>query len=222
MTARELFAMMNAAGDAAFAVDLHGRICYWSDNAEELLGFSTEQALSNNCADIIAGKDDAGYALCSDQCRLLEMARRRGQVPNFDLCVETAAGGRRWLNVSVIVARLQDGASPMVVHLMRDVDHRKKLELVTRNILVQIGQLTGQKADEVLHQGPSQRLPVDLTRRELSVLQMLSLGRDTREIAVQLHISTATVRNHIQHILRKLDCHTRLEAVIRAARSGWI
>jgi DNA-binding NarL/FixJ family response regulator len=41
-------------------------------------------------------------------------------------------------------------------------------------------------------------------------------------MAAELHISTATVRNHIQHILGKLQCHSRLEALVRAIREGLI
>ena len=37
-----------------------------------------------------------------------------------------------------------------------------------------------------------------------------------------LDISTATVRNHIQRILKKLHCHTRLAAVMQATREGLI
>jgi len=36
MQARELFALFDAAGDAAFAVDLDGRIGYWSASAERV------------------------------------------------------------------------------------------------------------------------------------------------------------------------------------------
>ncbi|MCC6328799.1 MAG: response regulator transcription factor, partial [Acidobacteria bacterium] len=37
-----------------------------------------------------------------------------------------------------------------------------------------------------------------------------------------LHISRNTVDNHIQHILKKLNAHSRLEAVRRAELSGLI
>ena len=42
---------------------------------------------------------------------------------------------------------------------------------------------------------------------------MLAGGRPTPEIAERLHISTLTVRNHIQNILEKLEVHSKAEAV---------
>jgi two-component system nitrate/nitrite response regulator NarL len=41
----------------------------------------------------------------------------------------------------------------------------------------------------------------------------LARGHGTQDIAALLFISSSTVRNHIQHILEKLQVHTRLEAV---------
>ncbi len=52
-----------------------------------------------------------------------------------------------------------------------------------------------------------------LTQRETEILRLLAEDRDLRNIAVSLHVSYATVRNHIQHILTKLGVHSILEAV---------
>jgi DNA-binding NarL/FixJ family response regulator len=43
-------------------------------------------------------------------------------------------------------------------------------------------------------------------------------GLDNRAIADRLSISFTTVRGHVQHILEKLDAHSKLEAVARAAK----
>jgi DNA-binding CsgD family transcriptional regulator len=61
---------------------------------------------------------------------------------------------------------------------------------------------------------------LSLSEREREVLRLLASGRRTRDIADQLCISPATVRNHIQHILEKLGAHTRLEALAVAYRPG--
>ena len=42
---------------------------------------------------------------------------------------------------------------------------------------------------------------------------MLAAGRSTPEIAIALHISNLTARNHIQNILHKLEVHSKSEAV---------
>lgn len=222
MDESELFGLLEGAGDAAFVVDQHGLIRYWTRKAEDLLGFRKEQALHQCCVDLMAGTDEAGAAVCCRECRVLETARKTGTVAAYDVQFATAAGTRRWVSVSILVARLNRGRAPLVVHLMRDLDQRKQMELVTRDILVNIGRLTGQQADTVLRQGKSPSPAFDLTAREKTILHALSLGQDADQIAAQLHISRATVRNHIQHILTKLQCHSRLEAVVRAIREGII
>ena len=65
--------------------------------------------------------------------------------------------------------------------------------------------------------------PVEpLTARELEVLQLLAEGASTANASEQLGISSATLRAHVQAILRKLGAHSRLEAVAEAARLGVI
>lgn len=61
-----------------------------------------------------------------------------------------------------------------------------------------------------------------LTARELEVLRLLAGGASTLSSAELLGISTATLRAHVQAILRKLGAHSRLEAVAEAARIGLI
>jgi DNA-binding NarL/FixJ family response regulator len=50
------------------------------------------------------------------------------------------------------------------------------------------------------------------------VLELLAEGVPARRIATTLGIAEATVRNHIRLILRKLGCHSQLEAVAVAFR----
>src|SRR5699024_6775309 len=57
-----------------------------------------------------------------------------------------------------------------------------------------------------------------LTPQQQRVLMMLTDGLLNKQIALDLNISEATVKAHITAILRKLDVHTRTQAVI-AARS---
>jgi PAS domain S-box-containing protein len=57
-----------------------------------------------------------------------------------------------------------------------------------------------------------------LTPRQSEVLRLLERGRSTEQIADELHLSTETVRNHIRHLLRALNAHSRLEAVALGRR----
>lgn len=68
----------------------------------------------------------------------------------------------------------------------------------------------------------SQKDATALSRRELEVLQLLSEGKSTAEVAEQLILSVNTVRNHITHLMAKLGVRSRLEAVNVAVRRGLI
>ena len=59
-----------------------------------------------------------------------------------------------------------------------------------------------------------------LTPRQTEVLRLLAEGASTSQIAAALHLSRETVRNHIRHILRALEAHSRLEALAIARRAG--
>jgi DNA-binding NarL/FixJ family response regulator len=56
--------------------------------------------------------------------------------------------------------------------------------------------------------------------REREVLQRLADGSSVVDIARRLGLSTHTVRNHIRRAMRHLGVHTRLDAVVAAARAG--
>lgn len=61
-----------------------------------------------------------------------------------------------------------------------------------------------------------------LSERELSVLQELTQGKSTREVADVLHLSEETVRTHLKRIFKKLGVRDRAEAVAEAFRRGLV
>ena len=61
-----------------------------------------------------------------------------------------------------------------------------------------------------------------LTQRELEVLTEVADGRTNAAIALQLHISEATVKTHLLRINNKLGVDNRTEAVTGARHRGWI
>ena len=68
--------------------------------------------------------------------------------------------------------------------------------------------------------GNRPRVGADLTERELEILRLLADGSSTEDIAGALFLSHHTVRNHVRNLLAKLQAHTKLEAVVVAARLG--
>ena len=61
-----------------------------------------------------------------------------------------------------------------------------------------------------------------LTRREKQVLEALAEGLDSKDIAEKLNITVETERTHMVNILGKLDVHSRLQALVFAARHGLV
>jgi DNA-binding NarL/FixJ family response regulator len=64
----------------------------------------------------------------------------------------------------------------------------------------------------------SAEVEVPLTQRESEVLKQLALGLTNKEIAQALHISYETVKEHVQHILRKIGVTDRTQAAVWAVR----
>ncbi|MEI6719587.1 MAG: XrtB/PEP-CTERM-associated transcriptional regulator EpsA [Betaproteobacteria bacterium] len=71
------------------------------------------------------------------------------------------------------------------------------------------------------HQGPAkspsrQVKKQQLTQREIQILEWVQDGKSNREIGAGLKISPLTVKNHIQHILKKLGAQNRAQALSQA------
>jgi DNA-binding NarL/FixJ family response regulator len=63
---------------------------------------------------------------------------------------------------------------------------------------------------------------VPLTQRESEVLRQLAYGLTNKEIALALHISYETVKEHVQHILRKIGVSDRTQAAVWAVRKALV
>lgn len=218
MRPQELKKLVESTADAAFAVDRLGLIAAWNKGAEELFGLPADEALGRECGAVLRGMDECG-AVCSAECTVRQTVERRHPVGNFDLQVETARG-RKWCNVSVLAWDDAQATSGYSIHIIREIDLRKRLEVLVRDF---VSTETSLPADKTLELITSTRAPakdIDLTEREVEILRLLAHGETSASIAAHLNISRTTVNNHVQHILKKLNAHTRLEAVRRAERAG--
>lgn len=61
-----------------------------------------------------------------------------------------------------------------------------------------------------------------LTKREGDVLKQLAFGLENKEIGLALGISYETVKEHIQHILKKLNFEHRTQAAVWAVKQGLV
>jgi len=63
---------------------------------------------------------------------------------------------------------------------------------------------------------------VNLSRREVEVLHLISDGLANREIAGRLFLSEETVKSHVKALLEKLGARTRAHAVAIGIRAGLV
>jgi DNA-binding NarL/FixJ family response regulator len=97
-------------------------------------------------------------------------------------------------------------------------DPLEALQLVAERLLV-LTKAAEQRVPEPSNV-PSAYVNGPLTARQLEILALVGEGVSTEEIARQLWLSVATVRNHVARTLRALDAHSRVEAVAKARRLG--
>jgi two-component system, NarL family, nitrate/nitrite response regulator NarL len=65
-----------------------------------------------------------------------------------------------------------------------------------------------------------ERQQAQLTRRESEIVALIELGLSNKQIARRLFIEVSTVKNHVHHILEKLNVSRRGEAAARARRGS--
>ena len=72
------------------------------------------------------------------------------------------------------------------------------------------------------HEKTMETIVIPLPPRETQVLNYIADGNSNKKIASILQISEQTIKNHVSHILHKLNASDRAHAVFLAIRYGWI
>jgi len=143
----------------------------------------------------------------------------REQNPDFAALVLTASVDR------ADHARAVEAGAAGVLHKSADVDEildaARRLAagepLMSPQEVAEMIRLAGRSREE--ERGLRENA-ARLTPREREVLQALAEGLSNREIAERLHMSVDTERTHMVNILSKLGAHSRLQALVLAARAG--
>lgn len=207
---REHLEAFELTEDGVFAVDEKARIVFWNGSAGRILGFRKDEVLGRKCYEAIGGQDDCEQTDCGPNCEVLQRARRGRTTESYDVMAKTSSGSYRLLNVSIVVLKGKSARSTLAVHMFRDVSEARRSQLEVQRGLLEASQASGQRDGE----DSAGRL----TRRESEVLGLLATGLANAKIAEVMGISVTTVRNHIDHLLTKLGVHSKLEAVVYAAR----
>jgi DNA-binding NarL/FixJ family response regulator len=149
------------------------------------------------------------------------IAELRDANPHFAALVLTASLDR------ADHARAVEAGAASVLHKSADVDviidaTRRMGEgetLLSQDELLELLRLAGQNREEELEARASIE---QITPREKEVLDCLAEGLSNKEIAAKLHMSVDTERTHMMNILSKLGVHSRIQALLFAARHGLV
>jgi LuxR family transcriptional regulator, maltose regulon positive regulatory protein len=76
--------------------------------------------------------------------------------------------------------------------------------------------LAAAERDATRAASPVAEFPEPLSERELEVLALIAAGKSNLRIATELFVSVGTVKTHINNLYRKLDAHSRTQALARA------
>jgi PAS domain S-box-containing protein len=187
--------------DGVFVINGEGAIVLWNRAAEKILGYTGREVIGQPCCHVFMDGDDTGNRLCYRGCHVTSLVTIGNPGLSFDLRTRTKSGQTIWVNVSALPWP-NGPTGPLTAHLFRDVTVTKELLRAVQQQLAGAGAPTDSGAA--------------LTRRELAVLRLLATGANTTVLAEQLHVSRATIRNHVQNIFGKLGVHSRLQVVAYA------
>jgi PAS domain S-box-containing protein len=196
--------------DAMFAIDPDQRVILWNRASEDLTGISAAEAVGCLCHDLMKGQDPTGRPLCKAGCCISKLAGGGAPPASLSMRITSGGGKRIQLNVGTLLAPSNQENQWMVVHVMSS----GRVAAPARSI--GSDHLSGEHPYKLNgHPDPVPYSPGIslLTQREKEILRLLTHGLATETISSHLHISIATVRNHIQRLMAKLNVRSRLEAV---------
>ncbi len=219
---KRIMNMLHRTADGAMLADEEDTVVLWNKAAERLLGFRANDVLGRPCHEVMRGETLSGHPFCSPSCAIGHQLGCGRAVRHFDIQTRTKAGKVIWLNVSSLPLPSRKKDRFLFVHLFRDISEQAKVRHLVHELHSILSAPEDRQAGEfqrpLASASPPDTIPdiaptLSLSRREREVLQHLALGERTARIAETLCISTATVRNHIQHIFEKLGAHSRLEVL---------
>lgn len=181
-----------------------GTITCFNDRAEHLFGKSATSCLGEPCHSVIGGCSPDGKPFCGPQCGVRRLAAANRPIEPLHMKLR-GHGRSQHASVIVIPTRGPQPDDVALVHCVIGDERETRIASYFENVL-----------ERTPHEGASEKdeLRGRLTRREFEILSLLARDKSLDEIAEHIGVSYVTVRNHTQHIRKKLDVHTTLEAIV--------
>ncbi|UCC60392.1 MAG: response regulator transcription factor [Dehalococcoidia bacterium] len=138
----------------------------------------------------------------------------RTDFPQLKICLLSA-----FLKPTMVHKFLQAGVHG---YILKDDDYVSKIDTIIRDLYNGEIYLSPQVYVALAKATRVERSDQTLTERELEILRLAQRGLPNPQIAQSLHIAPGTVRNHLSAIYRKLDVHSRHEALQIVEERGLI
>jgi DNA-binding NarL/FixJ family response regulator len=114
-----------------------------------------------------------------------------------------------------VFGALKAGASGYLLKRADPADILRAIQDVKQGGAPMSSQIARQVVQSFREETQDARKVENLSEREEEILEQLSKGYSTKEIADRTSVSVNTVRTHLQHIYEKLHVRSRTEAVLK-------
>jgi DNA-binding CsgD family transcriptional regulator len=178
-----------------------------------LTGILAEEVEGERCFGVMLGEGEGGEPFCARGCPVMRLAKQGRPVPSFEMRIETRFAQKRWVSVSNLTVETEEGC--YLVHFLRDSQG-------THDALEMARALIELSSQEDAPPATKRQDILALSSRQLEVLDLLSEGKSVKEMAGELYLAQATIRNHVRSLLQALGAHSQLEVVARARQMGLI
>jgi len=179
-------------------------IRYLNQAGERLLEARAEELLGEKCFEIVRGTMASGESFCAEVCPLARRLEQHSKLDAVDLRIQAWSGAFKWVHLLAILIWGPGGSGPCLVHCALPADREHRCELY-------IEQVASRSRPYRLRS--ERQEGSGISARESEVLTYLAEDRSLQDIARLMHLSHATVRNHVQHLIGKLQVHSIPEAV---------
>jgi RNA polymerase sigma factor (sigma-70 family) len=212
------------APDVIVRFDSDLRVIYVNPAIERVTGTASAELIGKTSHEL--GVPDS---LVPTWDLVLRQVWRSAREQTVDLTLSTPTGDHVF-DSRIVPVTGPDGSTQSLLTVSRDVtdlrraddersalfeqlvaQQRRMQELMTRLV---------QDPERTLDRTAAESHLQYLTARERQILRLVMAGRTNAEIGAQLGLSRGTVKNHVSHILSKLNVPNRTQAAARAVELG--
>lgn len=216
---RLLETAVNTLRDAFYLLDEHGRLVRWNSTLRSVSGLGDERLAGMPLSQLVRREDQEALEAWLQQ--LNEEGRATTEL-HFSHSRDVP------FEFTGVLLGDSAGNSEGICGIAHNVAARKQTEAqlkeAIRTVIEDASWFAQSVLDKMTRVTGSDPLPdrdVDLTERETEVLECIAAGRNNEQIATELGLSYATVRNYVARLYGKLGVHSRAEAVIWARERGF-